>query len=89
MDATVRETVNAAKDRIGADSLEELFDGAAKLIVSKGKKFQVYDLKKEPMDGEGLSAVALGPTGNLRAPTIQKGKTFFVGFNEEAYEAHF
>jgi arsenate reductase-like glutaredoxin family protein len=29
----------------------------------------------------------LGPTGNLRAPTIKKGKTLFVGFNEEAYQA--
>ena len=27
----------------------------------------------------------LGPTGNLRAPTLRKGKTLVVGFNEEAY----
>ncbi len=57
--------------------------------MAKGKKFQVYDLKNEPMDAAGLAEVALGPTGNLRAPTIRKGKTCFVGFNEEAYDAHF
>jgi hypothetical protein len=28
----------------------------------------------------------LGPTGNLRAPTIRKGKTVLVGFNQEAFE---
>jgi hypothetical protein len=30
-------------------------------------------------------AVALGPTGNLRAPTAIVGKTVLVGFNDEAY----
>ena len=27
----------------------------------------------------------IGPTGNLRAPTIRKGKKLFVGCNEENY----
>jgi hypothetical protein len=27
----------------------------------------------------------LGPTGNLRAPTIRRGKTVLVGFNEELF----
>ena len=31
----------------------------------------------------------LGPTGNLRAPTIRSGKTVLVGFNEEAFEDFF
>jgi len=31
----------------------------------------------------------LGPTGNLRAPTIRKGKTVVVGFNEEVFEEIF
>ena len=29
--------------------------------------------------------IMLGPTGNLRAPTLRKGKTTVVGFNDEAY----
>lgn len=31
----------------------------------------------------------LGPTGNLRAPTIRTGATVLVGFNEEAYRTVF
>jgi hypothetical protein len=31
-----------------------------------------------------LEAV-LGPTGNLRAPTLRVGKTLLVGFSEEVY----
>jgi len=27
----------------------------------------------------------LGPTGNLRAPTLRNGKTLVVGFDEEVY----
>ena len=31
----------------------------------------------------------LGPTGNLRAPTLRVGKTVIVGFNDEAYASVF
>lgn len=42
-------------------------------------------MKREPPDDETLAAHLLGPTGNLRAPTIRKGSTLLVGFSEEAY----
>ena len=60
-----------------------------KLVVAKGKKVTEYDLAKEPLEGEDLDAALLGPSGNLRAPTIQTGKTMLVGFNEEAYDRVF
>ena len=27
----------------------------------------------------------IGPSGNLRAPTVRKGRVLLVGFNEEIY----
>lgn len=52
----------------------------------KGKKVTVFDLKKDrPSDDELLSHM-LGSTGNLRAPTVVRGKTVLVGFNGEQYE---
>ena len=36
-----------------------------------------------------LLKLVLGPTGNLRAPTLRVGKKLVVGFNEEMYEAVF
>ena len=42
-------------------------------------------MKKDPPDDETLSAHLLGPTGNLRAPTVRNGNTLYVGFSEEAY----
>jgi arsenate reductase-like glutaredoxin family protein len=37
-----------------------------------------------PKDADLLKAI-LGPTGNLRAPTIRRGQTLLVGFSEEVY----
>jgi hypothetical protein len=37
-------------------------------------------------DDDMLAATILGPTGNLKAPTLKIGSTLLVGFNEEAYK---
>ena len=42
-------------------------------------------MKKAPPDDATLAAHILGPTRNLRAPTIRKGKILLVGFSEEAF----
>ena len=36
-----------------------------------------------------IAAAALGPSGNLRAPAIRAGKTWYIGFNEDAYAQRF
>lgn len=56
-----------------------------KLLVAKGKKVTEVDLKKNRPDDDTLAALMLGPTGNLRAPTMKVGKTVLVGFNHESY----
>jgi hypothetical protein len=42
-------------------------------------------MKRDPPDTQTLLKAMLGPTGNLRAPTIRKGSTVLVGFHEEMY----
>jgi len=61
----------------------------SKVVVAKGKKTLSFDMKKSPPGRQELLAAMLGPTGNLRAPTLRKGKTLVVGFNEDAYGALF
>ena len=56
-----------------------------KLHAAKGKKVVAVDLKKDGLSEEELLKLVLGPTGNLRAPTLRVGKTLVVGFNEEMY----
>jgi arsenate reductase-like glutaredoxin family protein len=57
------------------------------VVVGRGKKVVTFDMKKHPPDDETLLAHILGPTGNLKAPTLRKGNTLLVGFSEDAYRA--
>ena len=81
----VQETVDAAKMRIGPDEALALLEGLDTLIAMRGKKVETFDLKKNRPDDAALLAKLIGPSGNLRAPTIRIGRTMLVGFNEEAY----
>ncbi|HIG86841.1 MAG TPA: hypothetical protein EYQ25_07355 [Planctomycetes bacterium] len=85
---TIRETVNAAKDKIGAKDLKGVLKDATKLVVAKGKKVMTFDLVRQKMTGAELAKVMLGPTGNLRAPTMRLGKKVLVGFSAEAFEEY-
>ncbi|MGK0201366.1 MAG: hypothetical protein ACI89X_000938 [Planctomycetota bacterium] len=57
--------------------------------VAKGKKVLTFEPKKDSFDNDEFQKVAIGPSGNLRAPTLRVGKTWFVGFSEEAYGEQF
>ena len=77
--------MDARKERYGGDDAIKLLKGMSKMIVAKGKKTTEVNLKKDRPDDDELTALMLGPTGNLRAPTMLVGKTVLVGFNEDAY----
>jgi len=55
--------------------------------VARGKKVLTFRPGKDDFDADELSKVAIGPSGNLRAPTLRAGKTWYVGFSEEAYNS--
>ncbi|QDV06060.1 hypothetical protein Poly30_15640 [Planctomycetes bacterium Poly30] len=65
--------------------MTELFAGATTVVAAKGKKVTVIQMNKDENAAELLEANALGPTGNLRAPTIRIGKRWLIGFNEDEY----
>ena len=78
------DTVPASR-KLGRDDAAELAGKASKVIVAKGKKVTEFKIKGAPEDE--VVVAMLGPTGNLRAPTLKSGKTVLVGYNEEAYSA--
>lgn len=80
------EVVDAGKDRKGSNEALKLAKAAERIVVAKGAKMVTFDMKRSPPDDATLLAYLLGPTGNLRAPTIRKGKTLLVGFNEDGYK---
>jgi arsenate reductase-like glutaredoxin family protein len=59
--------------------------GVEQLYVAKGKKVVHVDLARATPPRTELLGLLLGPTGNLRAPTLRKGRTLLVGFDEATY----
>lgn len=62
-----------ASRKLQADDAKALLKDASKLLAAKGKKLNEFDVTKSVSD-DAVNAM-LGPTGNLRAPTIRVGKT--------------
>ena len=56
------------------------------LYVTKGKRVVHVDLGEDKPARALLLELLLGPTGNLRAPTIRKGRILLVGFDEATYK---
>jgi arsenate reductase-like glutaredoxin family protein len=67
----------------------ELAAKVSELYVAKGQKVVQLNLKKDQPSESDLLKLLLGPTGNLRAPTLLYGKKLIVGFNQEMYETIF
>jgi arsenate reductase-like glutaredoxin family protein len=72
-----------ASQKLGEKDAEKLASNATKILVFKGKKITEFSGSKK-LDRENVQFM-LGPTGNLRAPTLVSGKTVLVGFNEEEF----
>jgi arsenate reductase-like glutaredoxin family protein len=82
----VKDLTDAKKEQKGRAEALALAKKVRTIIVAKGSKVITFDLKNDPPSEETLLAHLLGPTGNLRAPAIRKGKTLLIGFNEAAYQ---
>jgi arsenate reductase-like glutaredoxin family protein len=63
----------------------KLTQEVSEIIAAKGKKVVRLHLGKDKPSRDDLLAVLLGPSGNLRAPTVRKGKKLLVGFDAGAY----
>ena len=70
------------------DALAMLTD-IEEIYVAKGKRVSHLDLRKENPGNDALLSLLLGPTGNLRAPTLRVGRTLLVGFDEATYQKMF
>ena len=77
--------MDARKRTITGDRALEALKGVDELYVVKGRSVTHVDLTRERLDRRALLGLLLGPTGNLRAPTIRKGRTLLVGFDEATY----
>jgi len=77
--------VDARKTTLKEKEALALVQEVDDIYASKGKRVVHLDLRREKPDRAELLGLLLGPTGNLRAPTLRKGRTLLVGFDEAAY----
>ncbi len=60
---------------------------ADELYVAKGASVLHVDLARSRPSDDEIVDLMLGPTGNLRAPTVRRGRTLIVGFDEQSYKS--
>ena len=77
------ELTDARKEKIDAEAAVEIARQATEITAAKGKKVVKFNLKKDQPGDDELVKIMIGPSGNLRAPTIRIGKKLFIGFHEE------
>ena len=85
----VKAVTDAKKETIIADEGLKLAAATTAIHAAKGKKLVSFTLKGGKLQGDAteddLRKAIIGPSGNLRAPTIWVGKTMVVGFTDELY----
>ena len=84
----IAEQINARKDRLGPNDAIKLARDAEELFVMRGKKLLHFDMKKDNPSDDELIRLMIGPSGNLRAPTMRRGNQLFVCFDENAFSGH-
>lgn len=57
------------------------------MVTARGKK--TVDWQPTEANKEAILKAAMGPSGNLRAPTLRLEDRIVVGFHEELYKATF
>jgi len=77
--------VDAKKQTITGGHALGVLAQVDEIYAARGKRVVHLDLRKDKPDRATLLALLLGPTGNLRAPTLRKGRTLLVGFDEATY----
>lgn len=81
----VGEVRDAKKATIKGDAALAVLRDVDELYATRGKKVVHVDLRREKPDAETLRSLLLGPSGNLRAPALRRGRTLIVGFDEATY----
>lgn len=79
----IHTVVDARQTRIDADAAWSLLAGAESITTAKGKIVRQWHPQTD--DKAEILRQVIGPSGNLRAPTLRVGNTFMVGFNPELY----
>jgi hypothetical protein len=77
----------SASQKLARKDAEALLAQVTHVIAAKGSKVERFNTGGKA-SAQVIGAM-LGPTGNLRAPTLRVGRTLLVGFHEETFREVF
>lgn len=80
--------MDAKKQTKSAEDAFALLEGIDEIYAARRNNVVHLDLKETKPSRAEIAAVLLGPTGNLRAPTVRKGRTLLLGFDEGTYRKY-
>jgi arsenate reductase-like glutaredoxin family protein len=75
----------SASKKLGRAEALAMARQARRLVAAKGKKVTTLELATESPSDDVLADLMLGPTGNMRAPTLRVGETLLVGYNDAVF----
>lgn len=78
----VSQLVDCKKQPMGKDDLQPLLSQVNQVLAVRGSAVKRY---QTPFDQSEVLGAVLGPTGNLRAPSLRQGQTLYVGYDSELY----
>ncbi len=84
---SVDATADARKQTMRAEEVWQLVQHAGEVVIGKGKK--VLRLQPRQAGKEVVLAELLGRSGTLRAPALQLGERFLIGWSEVLYAEYF
>ena len=80
----VENRTDARKERMDVEAVWALMGSAEQIVVAKGQRVETFVPSEDAQ--EPILKAVLGRSGSLRAPTVQSGDVFFVGYNAALYE---
>jgi hypothetical protein len=80
----ISEEIDAKKETLADEAAWQKVKDAKRIYVASGKK--TLEFIPNTADKDEIMKKILGRTGNLRAPTLRRGDTFFVGYNDDLYQ---
>ncbi|MDE0469344.1 MAG: ArsC family (seleno)protein [Candidatus Poribacteria bacterium] len=74
---------DARKEAMDVAAVWDLMGSAERIVVAKGRRIETFVPTEDAR--ESILKAVIGRSGSLRAPTVQSGDVFLVGFNETLY----
>lgn len=87
-DLTARTSSDARVERFDRAAVLKLLRDLKRVVATRGRAIRDFSLDDPDVDLDQVADLLIGPSGNLRAPTIRIGRTLITGFSESLYAEH-